>query len=359
MFSAWGTRRRARGWPVRIDDTLKSPYAWKSGLLAILAGRQIPPSAKHQLPPSVFVSEHTMATKIDDLMEGLAIPDGSTEQAVQHAIEDLCRNVFHHAATNGEGAHVAASFDHVAGRVRIGVADCGRGIARDIRDNLGDEMTDAQAVRIAVEPEVSGSAQLGLNRGVGLYIVRRLALAAKGAFWIRTGRVLVTASSISPEESVPHVREVTSEWRGTAVAVTFHAGNIDDYPSVMAAITADIEGQGPRFKEVQFFRQAPVQPGWTRVLVPPDVAKTALDRDRAFALAREQIVPALHSGDGVIVDFSNTKMATQAFCHALVVPVCISFGADVLRRLRFVACSSQVTAMIRTGIHYALREQAS
>lgn len=358
MFSAWVARRRARGWPVRIDDTVKSPYAWKSGLIPLLAGRQLPLAGKHHLPPSVFESEHTMATKIDELMEGLAIPDGSTEQAVQHAIEDLCRNVFHHASTNGEGAHVAASFDPAAGRVRIGIADCGKGIARDIRDNLGAEMTDAQAVRIAVEPEVSGSAQRGLNRGVGLYIVRRLALAAMGAFWIRTGRVLVTASSISPEESIPQVREVPAEWKGTAVAVTFHAGNIQDYPSVMASITADIEGQGPQFKDVQFFRQAPDQPGWARVLVPPDVATTALDRDRAFALAREQVAPALQSGDGVILDFSNTRIATQAFCHALVVPVCMSFGAGVLKRLHFVACSSQVTAMIRTGIHYALREHA-
>lgn len=358
MLSAWAGRRRARSWPVRLDDSMKSPYAWKSGLLALLAGRRPPPAGKHHLPPSLFVNEGVVATQIDDLMDGLAIPDRSTEQAVQQAIEDLCRNVFHHASTNGEGAHVAASYDPAAGRIRIGIADCGKGIARDIQENLGRDLTDVQAVRIAVEPEVSGSAQIGINRGVGLYVARRLALAAKGAFWIRTGRVLVTASALSPEDSIPKVREVPSEWKGTAVAVTFHAGNIQDYDSAMNAIKDDIEGRGPRYAEVQFFRQAPDRPGWTRWLVPPDVEKTALDRDRAFALATNQILPALNDGGGVILDFSNTKVATQAFCHALVVPVCMSFGPEVLKRLHFVACSTQVTAMIRTGVHYALREQA-
>jgi len=359
MLSAWICRRRARSWPVRLDDTLKSPYAWKSGLLAALAGKKPPPAGKHHFPLSVFVNESSAAPQIDDLMEGLGIPDQSTVQAVQHAIEDLCRNVFHHASTNGEGAHVAASYDPGSGRVRIGIADCGKGIARDMRDNRGDELSDSQAVRMALEPEVSGSEQPGLNRGVGLYVVRRLALAAKGAFWIRTGGVLVTASSLSLEDSIPQVRDLPSEWKGTAVAATFHAENIQDFAGVMTAIRDEVEGRGPRFAEIQFFRQAEDQPGRLRIPVPPDVGSMALDRNRAYALAKDQIVPALQAGGDAILDFSTTKVATQAFCHALVVPVCMSFGAEVLKHLHFVACSSQVRAMIRTGIHYALREQSA
>lgn len=359
MLSGWALHRRTRDWPLRVDDSLKSPFTWKSGLLAQLAGRPSPPAPKHVFGLSVFPTEHTLVNQIDDLMERLAIPDRATEEAVQQVIEDLCRNVFHHAATNGEGAHVAASFEPKAGRVRIGVADCGRGIAEDMRQHRGAELSDVHAVRMALEPEVSGSGMPDRNRGVGLYVARRLALAARGAFWIRTGRTLVTASSVSFEDSIPSVTEVGTAWKGTALAVTFHTGNIGDYREAMSAIRDEIEGRGPRYAEVQFFQRADDLPGRVRFSVPPDVSKMALDRDRALSLARDQIVPALRAGHEVILDFSDTKVATQAFCHSLVVPLCTDFGPGVLKRIQFVACSSQVSAMVRTGVHFALREHSS
>lgn len=358
MFSAWAKRRQMLGLGVRIDDSLKSPSAWKLGLLLALAGRPQSGGLPNHIPPCSFTSESHMSGRIDELVEGLAIHDAATESAVQHAVEDLCRNVFDHASTNGQGAHIAASYEPSTGRVRIGVADCGKGIARDMQETYGSELSDLQAVRMAIEPEVSGSKQPGSNRGVGLYVARRLALAARGAFWVRTSGIQATASSLSPEDSAPHLREMPSRWEGTAVAVTFLVDKIKDYRRTMDAIRDDIEGRGPHFAEMKFFTRAEDRAGWERVSVPPDVGKMALERERALALGKERILPALSVGSNVILDFTNTKTATQAFCHALVVPICMSYGPSVLSRLYFVACSSQVEAMVRTGLHYALREHS-
>lgn len=356
MLSAWAQRRRMLGHAVRIDDSLKSPHAWKLGLLSSLGGRPLVGALANHIAPCFFTSESQMSRRIDDLIEGLAIHDGATESAVQQAVEDLCRNVFDHASTNGQGAHIAASYEPNTGRVRIGVADCGKGIARDMQETHGLELSDLQAVRMAIEPEVSGSKQPGSNRGVGLYVVRRLALAARGAFWVRTAGIRATASSLSPEESTPQLQETPSRWEGTAVAVTFTVDKIKDYRRTMDSIRDDIEGRGPHFADMHFFARAEDRPGWERVLVPPDVGKMALERDRALVLGRERILPVLSAGSNVILDFTSTKTATQAFCHALVVPICMAHGAAVLSRLHFVACSSQVEAMLRTGMHYALRE---
>lgn len=208
---------------------------------------------------------------------------------------------------------------------------------------------------MALEPKVSGSAIPDVNMGVGLYVVRRLAMAARGAFWIRTGRIVVSASSEAPDVQIT---EAGAPWQGTAVAVTFRAGILESLMSAMSAIRADLQGHGPRYHEVQMFKRDRDRPGdlWRSLVVAPDGSTMAWERTRARGLAVEQIMPLLEQGLNVSLDFSNTRTATQAFCYALLSSLCKRFGEAVLGRLRLIACSSQVEVVIRLALNDGLRE---
>ena len=345
MFSAWADFHRRRGQAPSVDASLRSPYAYKVGLLSC---NLIGPSASQ-------VESDLFAAAWEDEVNRLGIPDQETRETVRHCLEDLCRNVFQHARTRGGGAHIAASYDPSTRLVSLGVADCGRGIAEDIQENLGPELSDVDAVKLALEPKISGSHAPELNEGVGLYIVRRLALAAEGAFWVRTGRVVARASARDPSAMEPKVTEEGAYWQGTAVAVSFHSGLIDRFQQAIWDIRRSLEGAGPA--EVQFFKSAGVDPEWERVHVAPDVRNIALDRTRALELARTEVASRLARDAKLILDFSSTKTSTQAFCYALLGAVARTHGPQLLERVRFVAVSQQVRPLILMALHSGLGER--
>lgn len=247
---------------------------------------------------------------------------------------------------------MAASYDPATGLVRLGVADCGQGIAADIRDRYGSEFEEGQAVEMALEPKVSGSQDEDLNQGVGLYIVRRLALAGEGAFWIKTGHQVVSASAHSPDLLEPRVEMRGAYWQGTAVAVSLKAGLIDNCMRAIWAIRDQLETS-----DVQIFGRSPEEDGWIRIRVEPDLRKVALDRVRARELARLQVLPRLDEGCNVTLDFSNTRTTTQAFCYALLGAAARRHGPELLERLRFVSVSKQVRPLILMAIHSGFQER--
>ncbi|MBL4846966.1 MAG: DUF4325 domain-containing protein [Planctomycetes bacterium] len=342
---------------VQVAESLKSPFAFDSGLLSALAGRATTRDPRGAIQRAVLRQQgELVGDLLADCVDRLGIGQAMSD-VVLHSLEDLCRNVFHHAATQGGGAHVTMSHDRGRRLVRLGVADCGRGIAQDIRSNYGDSLSDVQAVTAAIQPKVSGrSAQSGLNLGVGLYVVRKLALAAKGAFWIRTGSVRVQASATSPEAMTPRVDEVGTPWQGTAVGVVLNVRGISDFASAISAIRDDIEGRGPHYRQVQFFKTAGEDDLWTRIRLVPDSASMAMDRMRALSVRESQLEPLLAQGKNAILDFSDVRSATQAFAYALLAESCGTHGPALLARLRFVSCSAQVISVVRLAINAGLVE---
>lgn len=211
---------------------------------------------------------------------------------------------------------------------------------------------------MALEPEFSGdSAFDGVNRGVGLYFARRLALAASGAFVVITEQLSATASAKTPSTIDPTVGQLPQRWKGTAVAVTFSAEGAD-YDGPMTAIKDEIEGRGPRYQDIAFYAKSDGAEGWHTVRVGVDKGGFAIDRTRAEVLARDELLPRLARGEKIELDFTGVANTTQPFCHALLVPLLRSGGEDVLGRLRFIGCGARARSPIRFAISYGLNGDA-
>ncbi len=122
---------------------------------------------------------------------------GAIYDALQYALLEVVNNVFHHARSPTHAVLCAQSYPRQQ-RVELAVADTGRGIPASLRDNpalRGKFRTAAEAVRLAVQPRVTGRPEH--NTGEGLFFtvefVKRNGGDAHihsrdGALWIRAGQ---------------------------------------------------------------------------------------------------------------------------------------------------------------------------
>jgi len=268
MLGAWASHQRNQGHEVIVDDTLKSPASFNSGLLSAIAGRDGgPPSPNHRF--ARLTSERQAMELLDPLVEKMNLPKAAERVAV-HCLSDLADNVFHHASAGRQGAFCSIAYDPSTSRVRLAVADCGQGISASIGPSYDGELDDEASVLLALEPEFSGkSARPEVNRGVGLYVVRRLALAASGAFCALTEELSVQASARSPSDFIPRISRSKQRWKGTAIAVTFTADGAD-FDGPIAAIRDEIEGRGPKYSDIHFFKKSEPTIGWTHVKIGCD-----------------------------------------------------------------------------------------
>ena len=78
----------------------------------------------------------------------------------------------------------------------------------------------------------------------------------------------------------------------------------------------------------------------------------AENKDIARDIRLNTINPALKQGEEIILDFVNVQSMTQSFCHALISEVFRQFGMDVLDRISFANCQSEVKGVIEIVVEY-------
>ncbi len=78
----------------------------------------------------------------------------------------------------------------------------------------------------------------------------------------------------------------------------------------------------------------------------------AENKDAARALRLGEILPALESGDTVVLDFAGVEAATQSFIHALISDLLRKHGSAVLDRIEFKSCNEAVRKIIGIVVDY-------
>jgi len=151
-------------------------------------------------------------------------------RAIRHSLNEITRNVLEHA--RGAPAFVCAQYYKKAGRVSIGVADCGCGIKESLSNNC-NLSSDREAVIAALKPHVTGARYIGMygateNAGAGLFYTRSLAKISGEYFAIVSGNTAYRLRRRQPE-SLFFYGDPTHErhdlwdsllpWKGTIVAI--------------------------------------------------------------------------------------------------------------------------------------------
>ena len=90
------------------------------------------------------------------------------------------------------------------------------------------------------------------------------------------------------------------------------------------------------------------------VKIQAGVKGFAEDKEAARQIRKQQIMPALTEGKGVVLDFAAVTSSTQSFVHALVGEPLQKIGETVLEKIEFRSCAPQVKSLVQLVVDYTL-----
>lgn len=348
LLAAWAAHQRGRGKKIVVDDSLKSVRAWRLGLLSSIAGRPSTSQVASFVPPTRVPSPEQHQALFKQIRPLLNLKDENQAGVLLHCLGEMLRNVHEHARCN-EGAFVSCSYFPEAERVSLAVVDTGIGVPADIRRKHGMELTDPQALKVAVQFRVSGASATAENAGIGLFYARSAAIHTGGRFSLISGEGQIVSSSPDSEDASP----VGAGWKGTIVALMFrpsHAHRIWDKTG--AVLAADLDNR--KNQPVQW--GPPTSAEALMVKIEPTTAGLVEDKQQAQRLRREMILPALVKGRHVAIDLRSAKVITHSFVHALLHEPFKMLGARSNELISVEAKEAPIKDIIRIVARYAREE---
>ena len=82
------------------------------------------------------------------------------------------------------------------------------------------------------------------------------------------------------------------------------------------------------------------------------VGSFAENKDIARDIRVKEIMPAIESGEDIILDFNNIDAATQSFVHALISELIRRYGNEILDKISFKSCNENVQKIIMIVTDY-------
>lgn len=350
-LAAWSTHLRSRGVTLHIDDSLKSPYLWRTGLLSALAGR---PSAgipqEDYLPPTRITSQEERPELFRRLTPILRLQDDNQRAVVLKCVGEILNNVHEHSNSES-GAFVCCSYFPQSDRVSLAVADTGNGVPSDIRRKHGMDLTDTQALNAAIQWRVSGASATQDNAGIGLFYVRSAAINTGGQFVLLSGSGQIR--STRPEEE--EVAQLATPWRGTLVAVSFRPSQAQKvWAQTEALLAADLDNR--KSQPVQW---TPPPPDARQVEITPAAAGLVEDKSQARRIRDELLLPEVTAGRPVCIKLSEVRLITHSFVHTLFYAAFRQLGNRSRELIYVQAREPRVKDMIRIVARYAREAEES
>ncbi len=248
-------------------------------------------------------------------------------------------------------AIIQFSWYEQANEIGILVADVGIGVHAHLAQAYPAITSDEEALRLAIQPEVSGT--FGRhdpytnrnNAGMGLYlsssIVRRL----------RAEMHLVSGNSVlhvSPSDLTSHSLQNT--WNGTFVLVTMRLEQ--SYQFALDQMMHELREQASA--EVSA-RTNDEQEQKHYLHMYNYFGKNADDKQAAISYRNRHLLPAIDEGKLVVLDFDGVETSTHSFLNALLASPIRRLGLSAYKRLKI----TRAKADIRETIDYVLDDNTS
>lgn len=204
-------------------------------------------SGSRDFVPVEKINSATKPELASSLGECIDPAGGPAKQVIEFSAGECILNCRQHSRAIG---YVSAQYAAKSDFARIGVADCGRGIRGSFRDNRSkfyrEGMTDAEAIALAIRPNVSSTADLphmygkSPNAGVGLSMLRDLVrqtlghmVVVSGSGWWKQDGVRSPKSDGLPGNGF---------FPGTVCSVCFTRKQIGDYDAMLKEARRKVKG---------------------------------------------------------------------------------------------------------------------
>jgi len=140
--------------------------------------------------------------------------------SVRESLTEAYYNVFDHADAKGN-AFSMLIFNELQGVLNVAVCDFGIGIARSVKDFLGTDISDSEAIKKAMESNFTVGSK-SYNSGQGLSNIRRCCTDGD-KLWIVANRGLFIINDSNEE-----LRELDFDFNGTLLFYSLSLDHFDD-----------------------------------------------------------------------------------------------------------------------------------
>ncbi len=194
--------------------------------------------------------------RLDDTPDEMS---GKSEvDQVEHPLRYVFNELIENALTHGRGkgfnrasAWVAAQYYPSSGKMRLAVVDDGCGFLESLREHPElPEEAHAAAIEIALKAKVSRNRDVGLagdsvNQGVGLTVIREIALRADGCLALVSGDAWLADHPRNQRE-----RRTVSEWQGVGAYVEVRRSRLQgiNLVSIMQGLPGYAPVKGLKFE---------------------------------------------------------------------------------------------------------------
>ncbi|MBU2048182.1 MAG: DUF4325 domain-containing protein [Gammaproteobacteria bacterium] len=332
------------------DDSYNGSRVWRmlgaQALFSVTTDPKI--SFPHNEHKPIFAVRNS-----DDFKAATSILESFTEQfgleyqsTLRYIISELLYNVLEHGSSDffwrgkryPSPGLVQFTWYEKINELHFIVADNGVGIRQHLSQAHPALSTDQEAIRLAIQPEISGTfgAQDPYsgrnNAGMGLYLSSNIAKKLRGEMYICSGDGVV---HISPQDT--SARTISHGWPGTFVLLTIRMDRGTEFAldSMMNEFRerarTEVQARDNAKKEEQLF-----------VSMANFFGSRAEVKEEAINYRNKYLIPAAQAGKTIILDFSDVLSSTHSFLNALLASPIRIFGLRAYKRIRIVNAKSQI-----------------
>ncbi|MGQ2980279.1 MAG: STAS-like domain-containing protein [Polaromonas sp.] len=297
----------------------------------------------------------------DDFKHALAAVDAFTnefgveyQKTLRYVLSELLYNLMEHGKTDffwkghrfPTPSILQFTWYEKVNELHFIVADIGVGVKRHLSQTYPGLASDEDALRMAIQPEISGT--FGRqdpysnrnNAGMGLFLSSNIVRRLRADMYLVSGNSVL---HISPTDTTSRVLDV--DWPGTFALVTVRL----DRGSEFALDTMMNEFRAQARSEVRARSEADEE-NRHYLSISNYFGRNADDKQAAIAYRDRQLFPAVLEGKAIVIDFNDVETSTHSFLNALLASPIRRMGLKAYKRIRVI----NATKDIRETIDYVL-----
>ncbi|HZW86073.1 MAG TPA: DUF4325 domain-containing protein [Gallionella sp.] len=302
----------------------------------------------------------------DDFKEALASADSFTsgfgveyQKTLRYVISELLYNTIEHGKSDffWQGHRYPTpsilqfTWYEKINELHFIVADAGIGIKQHLSQVHPALGSDEEALRLAIQPEISGT--FGLqdpytnrnNAGMGLYLSSSIVRRLRADMHIFSGDGML---HVSPTDITS--KQYNFRWPGTFVLITVRLDRGTEF--ALDALMSEFRGQARR--EVDERNTVSTQNQFY-LHIYNYFGRYADDKQAAIDYRGRHLLPAVEEGKSFVVDFQGVESSTHSFLNALFASPIKRMGLLSFKRIRIVNATSD----IRETVDYILNDNTN
>lgn len=341
------------------DDELNGSRVWRMLGTQNLFGVATDPTANFKS------SEHKPLFAIrnsDDFKAAAAAVETFTSQfgvdyqaTLRYVVSELMYNILEHGSSDfywkghryPTPSILQFTWYEKINEIHFIVADIGVGIKKHLSQAYSGLESDEESIRLAIQPEVSGT--FGRqdpyggrnNAGMGLYLSSSIARKLRGDMYILSGNGVV---HISPQDTTSKI--VAEPWPGTFVLVTIRLDRGTEF-----ALDVMMTEFRERARVEVSARERAKQQEELLVSIYNFFGRRAEVKSEAISYRDKHLLPAVQAGKTIVLDFSDVLSSTHSFLNALLASAIRMLGLKAFKKIRFVNAVKEIRETIDYIMH--------